>query len=68
MRSFIKYHSGDKIREDEMSGARSTHDRWEMHTKFWLENLNGRPRRKWEYNIKLGLREIRWELDSSGSG
>jgi hypothetical protein len=30
----------------------------------------GRPRRRWEYNIKMGLREVRWgrRLDQSGSG
>jgi hypothetical protein len=29
----------------------------------------GRPRRRWEDNIKMDLKEIRWgELDSAGSG
>jgi hypothetical protein len=29
----------------------------------------GRPRRKWEGNIMMDLKEIRWgELDSAGSG
>jgi hypothetical protein len=36
-----------------------------MHTIFWLENLKGsslrRPRRRLEDNIRLDLREIRWE-------
>jgi hypothetical protein len=27
----------------------------------------GRPRRRWEDNIKMGLREIVIEMDSSGS-
>jgi hypothetical protein len=34
-----------------------------MRTKFWLESLRGkrplrRSRRRWEDNIKMGLREI----------
>jgi len=32
-----------------------------MHTKFWLQNLNGRRRLKWEDNIRTDLREIRWD-------
>jgi len=28
-----------------------------MHTKFWLENLKGRHRNRWEDNIKMDLRE-----------
>jgi hypothetical protein len=36
-----------------------------MHTKFWSENLKdkrplGRPRRRWEDNIRMDLKEI-WE-------
>jgi hypothetical protein len=35
-----------------------TRDRSKIHISFWLENLKeldplGRPRRKWEYNIKI---------------
>jgi hypothetical protein len=36
-----------------------------MHTIFWLEKLNGRElgraKRRWEYNIKMGLMEMRWK-------
>jgi hypothetical protein len=36
-----------------------------MHTKFWSENLKvrefGRPRRRWEDNIIMDLREVGWE-------
>jgi hypothetical protein len=32
-----------------------------IHTIFWLENLNGRPRRRWENNIIVDFGEIRWE-------
>jgi hypothetical protein len=36
-----------------------------MHTAFWLgmpeeKRLLGRPRRRWEDNIKIELREIEW--------
>jgi hypothetical protein len=34
--------------------------------KFWLENLKGRaigrPRHRWEDNIRMDLREIGWEV------
>jgi hypothetical protein len=38
----------------------------EVHTGFWLaekeENTTpGRPRRKWEDNIKVHREEVRWE-------
>jgi hypothetical protein len=36
-----------------------------MPTTFWLENVKGRPlgrpRRRWENNIRMDLRNIRWE-------
>jgi len=37
-----------------------------MHTVFWLEKLNwrdhfGRPRRRWEDNVRLDLRERVWK-------
>jgi hypothetical protein len=42
--------------------------RQEMHTEFWLENLegkrqpgSGRPRHRWEDDIRTNLREIEWE-------
>jgi hypothetical protein len=36
------------------------------NTIFWLENLKGkrplgRPRRRWEDNIRMDLREIGWK-------
>jgi hypothetical protein len=35
-----------------------------MHIRFWLENRKerplGRPRRRWEDNIKTDLRETGW--------
>jgi len=36
----------------------------ELHTGFWWGNLRerdfGRPRRRWEYNIKMDLQEVEW--------
>jgi len=36
-----------------------------MHTMFWLEYLGKtpleRPRREWEDNIRMDLREVLWE-------
>jgi hypothetical protein len=39
-----------------------------MHTKSCLENVMERASHKWENNIRLHLREIGWEVNSSGSG
>jgi hypothetical protein len=41
-------------------------ERREMLTVFWLGNLKGkgslrRRRRRWEDDIRMNLREIRWE-------
>jgi hypothetical protein len=33
----------------------------EVFTRFWLGGLKGRPRHRWEDNIKMDLREI--EID-----
>jgi hypothetical protein len=33
--------------------------RGEVFTGFWLGGPKGRPRRRWEDNIKLDLREVR---------
>jgi hypothetical protein len=32
--------------------------RGEVFTGFWLEGPNGRPRRRWENNINMDIREI----------
>jgi len=39
--------------------------RGEVHTRFWLENLRGkrplgRPRHRWEDNIKTYLQKFTW--------
>jgi hypothetical protein len=47
-----------QIKEDEMG---------EICTIFWLEETEGkrpfgRPRHRWEDNIRMALREMRWEV------
>jgi hypothetical protein len=42
-------------------------ERWEMLTKFWQESLKGRchserPKRRWEDNIGMDLRETGWKV------
>jgi hypothetical protein len=43
-----------------------------VHEQFQSENLKkrafGRPKHRWEDNIKMDLKEIGYGLDSSGSG
>ena len=38
--------------------------RGEAHTGLWWGNLRerplGRPRRRWEYNIKMDIQEVGW--------
>lgn len=47
--------------------------RCEVHTGFWLEKPKrkrqlGKPRHRWEGNIKMNLKEVGWSgLDSSSS-
>jgi hypothetical protein len=48
-----------------MDGACSTNGGRGMHIGFWLGTPEGkrpigRRRRRWEYNIKMDLREIGW--------
>jgi hypothetical protein len=57
-----------------MGGAYSMHGELALHLKFQSEifkgrRLRGRPRRRWENNIKIYLRETRRDcrLDSFGS-
>jgi hypothetical protein len=51
---------GDQIKKNEMGGACGTYGKREMCIyDFGRENCGkepfGRPRRKWEYNIKMNL-------------
>jgi hypothetical protein len=46
-----------------MGGPCSTYGEREMHTGFWWGDLRegddfGRPRRRWEDNIKMDLQEV----------
>jgi len=55
--------SCDKIENNVMSGACSTSGRGEAYTGFWWRNLRekrplGRPRRRWEDNIKMDPQEV----------
>jgi hypothetical protein len=65
---FPPKYSDDKIRKSEMGGACSTMGKIEVHTGFWWGDLReghnfGRPRRKWEDNIKMDLQEGGWDMD-----
>jgi hypothetical protein len=44
-------------------------ERRKAHTKIWSENLKvrslGSPRRRWEYTVKMDLKEIGWEVMDS---
>jgi len=40
----------------------------EVHSEFWRENVGGkrplgRTGRRWEDDIKIDLREVRWDMD-----
>jgi hypothetical protein len=64
------------MKEDEVGGTCGTHGEGRGVYRVLVgrpkgKSLLGRPRRKWEDNIKMDLREIgiEWgELDSAGSG
>jgi len=43
---FTRYYYGDEMKNDEIGETCRT--------------LLGRPRRRWEYNIKVDLREVGW--------
>jgi hypothetical protein len=56
----------DQIKEEEMGRSCSTHGRDEECIKYLVEKLEGnrprgRPRWRWEDNIRMDHREIRWE-------
>jgi hypothetical protein len=36
-----------------------------MHAVFWLENLKGRPRHRWEDNIRMDQGGMVWIMDAS---
>jgi len=59
-----RYCSGGKIEKNEMGGACSAYGGKERgHTGFLLgkaegKRLHGRPRRRWEDNVKMDLQEV----------
>ena len=61
---YTRHHYGDHIKED--VGMWQVWETREMHREFWwaepkTEKLLGRPRRRWENNIKIDLKEIKWK-------
>jgi hypothetical protein len=50
---------GDKIREGDTYGACNTDER---ERRDAYRALVGEPRRRWEYNIKMELKGIGWEV------
>jgi hypothetical protein len=60
---FAKYNYNYQVKEDEMGGTCSTNG--EKMNSYWIlvgkpeeKKPIGRPRRRWEDNIKMDLREI----------
>ena len=58
-----EYFSGDKIEKNEMGGACSSYGEKEMRVQDFVGEASGkeplgRPRRRWEDNIKLDLQEV----------
>jgi hypothetical protein len=59
-------------KENEMDGTCSTHMEDEKCKQYFsqktrMEETIGRYRRRWEYNIKVDLREILCDVGSDGS-
>jgi hypothetical protein len=69
-----KYHSGDEVKKTEMGRTCGTYGGEESAFRALVEKPEGRrplerPRRRWEDNIKMDLREVGWGghgLDQSG--
>jgi hypothetical protein len=70
-----RYHSGDQVKKIEVGRTCGTYGERRVAYralvgKFEGRRPLGRPRRRWEDNIKMNLREVGWGhgLDQSGSG
>jgi hypothetical protein len=70
-----KHHSGEQTKKPETDRAYSTYGKRRGAYKVLVGKPErrkpfGRLTRRWEDNVKTGLREVRWghELDRSGSG
>jgi hypothetical protein len=61
--------SNDEAKDDEMGKVCSTHGATRNVCRISLESRKerrlGRPRRRWENNIRMDLREIRWGVMDS---
>jgi hypothetical protein len=60
-----KYYSGNQIEKNEMGGACGTYGGGERCIPDFGGRAEGRlplgrPRRRWEYNVKTDLREVGW--------
>jgi hypothetical protein len=63
-----KYYSGDQIEKNEMGGACSTMGERSGAYRILVGTPDGRrplgrPRRRWEDNIKMDLQDVRWGID-----
>jgi hypothetical protein len=68
-----KYYSDDEVKNTKMGRTCSTYGSGGYRVlvgKPEGRRPHGRPSRRWEYNIKMDLREVGWRhgLDESGSG
>jgi hypothetical protein len=66
MNLYIVNKHGLQVKEDDKSGICSTHGRDEKRKPYFVcktlrEEPLGRPRRRWEDDIRMVLRETRWE-------
>jgi len=62
---FTRYDSGDKIEKNEMGGEYNTYGVRRcvygvLEGKPERKRPLGRPRRRWDDNIKMDLQEVRW--------
>jgi hypothetical protein len=57
-----RYYSVDEIKVDEMDGSCSTYGKMRNAYNILVgKGSPGRPRRRWEDNFRMDIREIRWE-------
>jgi hypothetical protein len=63
-----KYYSGNQVEKNEMGWACSTYGGKICACRIFVERSEGRrqlgrPRRRWEDNIKMDLQEVGWGMD-----
>jgi hypothetical protein len=71
----ITKYSGDEVKKNETAGHAARMEQRRVSYRGSVRKrgdwrLLGRPKRKWEDDIKIDLQEVGWEhgLDRSGSG